>query len=144
MKSTSLYSPVNTDEIEELRPNDMVNTLIAGYLNEIIPEVYYHDYTPPEIETLCQAFFGTFGIDGDLVVGENQTCRLGRLDEKSIYEFSSILIKKNGTLTVSHPKQILNIKCFGDIVLEMDAKINLDGMGYKGGRRCGDPGESYI
>ena len=114
----------------------MINKLICGYLKGIVSK---RDSIPKDIEISCINFFGTYGVDGDLIVEENTT---HRLNKKSLYQFSSILIKKGATLTAKYPKQILDIICFGDIILEENAKINLNGMGYEGGIDF-QAGESY-
>ena len=84
----------------------MINKLISGYLKEIVSKP---DSIPNDIEISCINFFGTYGIDGDLIIEENTT---HRLNKKSLYQFSSILIKEGATLTAKHSKQIINILLF--------------------------------
>eukprot|EP01084_Bolivina_argentea_P173655 300809_1 len=63
--------------------------------------------------------------------------------------FNSILIRENGILSVdkwnieNNLGGILNIVCMGNILLETNAKIELNGKGYAGGRGGGYSGHSW-
>ena len=144
IKSTN-YQPLKENEHDfkmdsNQQENNMVHKLVCGYLTDIVSD---KEIIPSIIEESCIAFFGNYGVDGDLIIDSNTT---SKLEEKECYQFSSISIKQGGKLTVSNSKQILNIICFGDIVLEENAEINLDGMGYNGGQESSHKmgtGESY-
>lgn len=123
----------NDPKVKEIH---MIDKLICGYLYEMIPD---RNLVASEIETICKDYFGIFGIDGDLIVNEHTT---HKLDKKSLYQFSSITIKKGATLTVKESEQALDIICYTDIIIEEGGKINVDGMGYAGGQMY-EAGSSY-
>ena len=129
---TTEYNPINKEEYEielesYLPQNHIINQLVCGYLFNIASD---RDSVPKDIEQSCIDYFGILGKDGDLII-PNDTVH--KLDRFGTYQFSSITIKKGATLTTESKKQILDIICFGDIILEGHAKISVDGMGYEGG-----------
>ncbi len=87
---------------------------------------------PSSIKHLCKLYFGC--MHGDLIIEQNEIFRLAE-----IFEYNSILIKKNSTLTLNryNPNNstggILNIICNANIILE-GAKISMNGRGYYGGQ----------
>eukprot|EP01084_Bolivina_argentea_P013799 25865_1 len=74
-----------------------------------------------------------------LIIEENETYVLEQnMNQNMPSIFTSILIQKNGTLSVNGWNVnklggILNILCKGNIILEENAKIELNGKGYTGG-----------
>eukprot|EP01084_Bolivina_argentea_P142878 250971_1 len=122
--------------------------IVVGYIREILNK--YNLLTTSSsssniINELCTMYFGC--IHSDLIIKEGQIFRLNDLETK-IFEYNSILIKKNATLTLNRYNKkantggILNIICNGNIILEEGAKISMTGRGYLGGA-YGRYGESY-
>ena len=83
----------------------------------------------------------------DLIVKNGETVELFCTKNKAPYTFNSILVKKNGILTVNswdpddEQGGYLYITCKGNITLRTGAAIDLTGKGYTGGSD-GRSGES--
>eukprot|EP01084_Bolivina_argentea_P186209 321010_1 len=133
------YNPAFQAIVEEDKHINMIQKLVRGYIRTSLSELL-----PIDIEAICIDYFGLHGVDGDLVINRKYNC----LGEKSYYQFTSILIKEGATLTVlpwdkgTECGGILNIVCFGDVIIERNAKIDLNGKGYPGGKGYGH-GYSY-
>eukprot|EP01084_Bolivina_argentea_P142877 250968_1 len=101
---------------------------------------------PSRVQHLCTLYFGS--LNGDLIIKANQTLKLNDLKQK-IFEYNSIIIRKNATLTLNryNPNTknggTLSILCKGNLYMESGAKITMSGRGYHGGHH-GRNGASYI
>eukprot|EP01084_Bolivina_argentea_P043128 79476_1 len=76
-----------------------ISLIVIGFIREIISKfnMYYKlNNLPSSIKHLCKLYFGC--IHGDLIIEKNEIFRLNDLETK-IFEYNSILIKKNATLT---------------------------------------------
>eukprot|EP01084_Bolivina_argentea_P297138 511839_1 len=104
-----------------------------------------------EKETIFQStsisfmFFTSSASDNTLIVDENE---IKILDANHKYEFNKVIIKSCGTLTVhawdsqSKTGGTLLIKSLNEFIIMENAKIELTGKGYCGGKNC-YTGESY-
>ena len=114
--------------------SDDVYSLIAyGYLREQSVRLSIH--IPRDIQLTCYKFYKVI----DLIINNGETVELFCTKNRIPYTFNSILIKKNGILTVNNwnpeSKQggYLYITCKGNITLRTGARIDLTGKGYTGG-----------
>eukprot|EP01084_Bolivina_argentea_P106322 190287_1 len=120
-KYTRVKPDIDDNEIKSEK--NMIHLLVVGYIR--ISYRSLDELLPFELGQICIDYFGINGVDGILVVDKNQTHSL----KGGSYQFGSILIKEGATLTVSD-RNILDIISFGDITLQENAKIDLNGMGY--------------
>jgi len=78
------------------------------------------------------------GKDGVLIVGKDS---ITTLKSNFLYEFTKVIVRENGTLTVqpwSPTKKdggVLFIKSYQEIILEKNARISVDGKGQWGSRK---------
>ena len=120
---------------------DVYELVTYGYLKEQSSILSIN--IPQDIQLVCLKFYKVI----DLIINNGETVELFCTKNKIPYTFNSILIKKNGTLTVNSwdpdNKQggYLYITCTGDITLRTGARIDLTGKGYTGGTK-GSSGES--
>eukprot|EP01084_Bolivina_argentea_P013328 24983_1 len=130
-----------------------VSVIVIGFIRQIVnihqkksvKMDFHHLIVRSDIKYLCALYCGSTAPD--LVVENGRVLTLQNTHQKRL-EYNSILIKKNATLTVPrwNPHKAkggtLDILCYGNIILEEGASINLNGKGYHGGR-YGRNGESY-
>eukprot|EP01084_Bolivina_argentea_P151370 264212_1 len=114
---------------------------------------YCHTYInniviPIDLVNLCSKYMDGF-LCNPLIIPTNTIKELeGTIEKCKPRQYSSILIQKGGQLTVNRYDHQLIILCYGDIILEENAQINLNGKGskYGNGNRliCGIGGGTVI
>ena len=94
---------------------------------------------PPEIKELCMKYYGA--LDDELIISQSKFKLPARGGNRLHYEYDSIIIYKGCKLI---GERMLHIICLGDIILEPNAEINLDGSGYENQRQIQRNGNKLI
>eukprot|EP01084_Bolivina_argentea_P281068 480841_1 len=118
--------------------NDVFGLLTIGFLRQNSNKPLK---IPPDVQILCLKYYRV----SDLIVKK----RIKLFCSTAYYLFNSILIKQNGKLTINEWNPVikqggtLHIICTGNIILEPNSSIDLNGVGYHGGKGSNMTGESY-
>eukprot|EP01084_Bolivina_argentea_P054431 99819_1 len=120
----------------------MVEVFVSGYIR-----IMTQSLIPLDVIKIISSY--AQGKDGTLIVSQNKTIILDHLNQEYKYEFTNVVIKSGGTLTVhawnpcSNKGGKLLITAMISFVIEKGGMINLDAIGYEGGKSC-QTGESYM
>eukprot|EP01084_Bolivina_argentea_P248741 416148_1 len=108
---------------------------IMRYIKKMCNDIDIH--IPIGIKLLCIKYCKY----SDLIINERTTLQLVSKSNNFTYIYNSLTIKNSGILTVNNNNSTqigagqggkLNIICFGNIILEQNASINLNGCGHLG------------